>query len=136
MGVGAVIIHDGRALIVRRASEPRRGEWTVPGGLLELGETLRVAVEREVLEETNLVVRARDVLDVFDSIYPDAQGRIEYHYVLIDFLCEVVSGELRPSSDVSDARWITAAELDTTPLIGFTAQVIRKGFAIHSVQER
>ena len=129
VGVGAVIIHGGRALIVQRASEPRRGEWTVPGGLLELGETLRSAVEREVLEETGLVVKAKDVLDVFDSIYPDAAGRTQYHYVLIDFLCELISGDLRPATDISDARWITLADLDATPLIGFTAEVIKKGFA-------
>ena len=131
VGVGGVIIHERRALIVQRGSEPRRGEWTVPGGLLELGETLRAGTEREVLEETNLIVKAGPVLDVLDSIYPDAQGRTEYHYVLIDFLCELISdpAELKPASDISDARWITPAELDATPLIGFTAQVIRRGFA-------
>ena len=128
VGVGGVIIHQGRALIVQRAAEPRRGEWTVPGGLLELGETLRAGVEREVLEETNLVVKAGPVLDVFDSIYLDAEGRTEYHYVLVDFLCELVSGDLKPASDISAARWITLGELDTTTLIGSTAQVIKKGF--------
>lgn len=128
VGVGAVIIYDGRALIVQRASEPRRGEWTVPGGLLELGETLRTGVEREVLEETGLAVKAGAVLDVFDSIYPDAEGRTEYHYVLIDFLCDLISGDLKPATDISDARWITLADLDTIELIGFTAQVIKKGF--------
>jgi 8-oxo-dGTP diphosphatase len=130
VGVGGVIIHQGRALIVQRGAEPRRGEWTVPGGLLELGETLRAGTEREVLEETGLVVKAGAVLDVFDSIYPDATGRTEYHYVLIDFLCELVSGEVKPSSDISDARWITPEELETTPLIGYTGQVIRKAFVI------
>ena len=128
VGVGAIIILDGQALIVQRGSEPRRGEWTVPGGLLELGETLRAGVEREVREETGLTVRAGDVLDVFDSIYPDAEGRTQYHYVLIDFLCEFVSGELTPASDISDALWIRLADLDTTPLIGSTAEVIRKAF--------
>jgi 8-oxo-dGTP diphosphatase len=129
VGVGGVIIHEGRALIVQRGAEPRRGEWTVPGGLVELGETLRAATEREVLEETGLVVKAGEVLDVFDSIHPDAEGRTQYHYVLIDFLCELVSGELKPASDISDARWIQVAELDTIELIGFTAQVIRKAFS-------
>jgi len=128
VGVGGVIVHRGRALIVQRAAEPRRGEWTVPGGLVELGETLRSATEREVLEETGLVVKAGEVLDVFDSIYPDAEGRTEYHYVLVDFFCELISGELKPASDISDARWITIEELETVELIGFTAQVIRKGF--------
>lgn len=129
VGVGAVIIHDGRALIVQRGAEPRRGEWTVPGGLLELGETLRAGVEREVLEETGLAVKAGAVLDVFDSIYPDASGRTEYHYVLVDFLCELISGELKPATDILDARWITPTELETTQLIGFTTEVIKKGFA-------
>jgi 8-oxo-dGTP diphosphatase len=128
VGVGGVIIHEGRALIVQRGAEPRKGEWTVPGGMLELGETLRQGTEREVLEETGLVVKAGAVLDVFDSIYPDPAGRTEYHYVLVDFLCELVSGELVASSDVMDARWVLPTELDSMPLIGFTAQVIRKGF--------
>jgi 8-oxo-dGTP diphosphatase len=130
IGVGAVIIADERVLIVQRASNPRRGEWTVPGGLVELGETLRAAVEREVLEETGLVAKTGPLLDVFDSIYPDAAGRTEYHYVLIDFLCDLISGDLKPATDISDARWITVADLDTTPLIGSTAEVIRKGFAV------
>ena len=130
VGVGAVIIHQGKALIVQRGAEPRKGEWTVPGGLVELGEKLREATQREVLEETGLVVKAGQVLDVFDSIYPDAGGRTQYHYVLVDLLCELVSGDLQPSSDISDARWIKAQELDSVELIGFTAQVIRKGFAV------
>jgi ADP-ribose pyrophosphatase YjhB (NUDIX family) len=128
VAVGAVIVHDSRVLIVQRAAPPRIGEWTIPGGLVEVGETLRAAAEREVLEETGLAVKAGAVLDVFDSIYPDAAGRTEYHYVLIDFLCELPSGDLKPATDISAARWITLAEIDATPLIGFSAQVIRKGF--------
>lgn len=130
VGVGAVIIHDGCALIVQRGSEPRRGEWTVPGGLLELGETLRAAVEREVLEETGLAVKAGEVVDVFDSIYPDSAGRTQYHYVLVDFRCQLISdpAELKAGSDILDAKWITSADLADTPLIGFTAEVIKKGF--------
>jgi len=129
--VGAVIIHDGRALIVQRGSEPRRGEWTVPGGLVELGETLRAATEREVREETGLIVKAGPVLDVIDSIYPDAEGRTQYHFVLVDFLWELVSNEsvLNPASDISAAHWISAEEVETTQLIGFTAQVIKKAFS-------
>lgn len=128
VGVGAVIIHEGRALIVQRAYEPRRGEWTVPGGVLEVGETLRAGTEREVLEETGLRVTAGDVIDVFESIWPDANGTTEFHYVLVDFMCELVSGELKPATDVADARWITPDELGTLNLIGKTAVAIRKGF--------
>jgi 8-oxo-dGTP diphosphatase len=128
VGVGAVIIHEGRALIVQRAYEPRRGEWTVPGGVLEVGETLRAGTEREVLEETGLVVRAGDVVDVFESIWPDANGATEFHYVLVDFMCELISGEVKPATDVSDARWITPDELGALNLIGKTAVAIKKGF--------
>lgn len=126
MGVGAVIVHDGKVLIVQRGAEPRKGEWTVPGGVLELGETLRQAAEREVLEETGLKVKAEDVVEVVDSIYPDAQGKTMYHYVLIDFSCRVLGGELRAGSDVAQARWITPDELDQVPLIGRTAEIIGK----------
>lgn len=128
VGVGAVIIHDGRALIVQRAGEPRKGEWTVPGGVLEIGETLRSGTEREVLEETGLVVKAGPVVDVFENIWPDAVGKTQFHYVLVDFLCELISGELKVATDASDARWITLEELDGWELIGKTAQAIRKGF--------
>lgn len=130
VGVGAVIVYDGRALIVQRAGEPRKGEWTVPGGVLEIGETLRSGVEREVLEETGLVVKAGPVVDVFENIWPDADGRTQFHYVLVDFLCELISGELKVASDASDARWISLEELDGWGLIGKTAQAIRKGFAM------
>ena len=136
IGVGAVIIHEGRALIVQRAGEPRKGEWTVPGGVLEIGETLRSGVEREVLEETGLVVKAGEVVDVFENIWPDADGRTQFHYVLVDFLCELISGELKVATDASDARWISMDELDRWELIGKTAQAIRKGFAMKELETK
>lgn len=128
VGVGAVIIHGGRALVVRRATEPLKGEWSIPGGALELGETLRAGAAREALEETGLTVEAGEVLEVFDRIIPDAEGRTRYHYVLVDFLCRRLSGEARPASDVSEVRWITRAELDTFAIAGPAAAVLRKGF--------
>ena len=128
VAVGAVIIHDSRALIVQRAFEPRKGEWTVPGGVLELGETLRSGIEREVLEETGLTVKAGDVVDVFENIFPDSDGKTQFHYVLVDFLCEIVSGDLKAATDVCAARWITPEELPTLELIGKTVMAIRKGF--------
>jgi 8-oxo-dGTP diphosphatase len=129
IGVGAVIVHSGRALLVRRATEPLRGEWSVPGGALELGEKLRDGAAREALEETGLHVEVGEVLDVFDSIFPDADGRTQYHYVLIDFLCRVLSGDAVAGSDVSEVKWITAADLDEFALRPSIAQVIRKGLA-------
>jgi ADP-ribose pyrophosphatase YjhB (NUDIX family) len=96
VGVGAVVVSDGRALVVRRATEPLKGQWSIPGGMLELGEKLREGIAREVLEETGLEVEVFDVLDVFDSIFPDLEGRTQYHYVLIDFLCRPKTTPLKP----------------------------------------
>ena len=128
VGVGAVIIDGGRALVVRRATEPLKGEWSIPGGVLELGETLRAGAAREALEETGVTVEVGEVLEVFDRIIPDAEGKTRYHYVLVDFLCRKLSGEARAGSDVSEARWITAAELETFAIADSAANVIRKGF--------
>ncbi len=128
VGVGAVIVADGRAVVVRRASEPLKGEWSIPGGVLEVGETLREGAAREALEETGLVVEPGELLEIFDRIIPDQRGRTRYHYVLLDFLCRRVAGEVRAGSDVSDARWVTPAELDRLEIADSAANVLRKGF--------
>jgi 8-oxo-dGTP diphosphatase len=130
IGVGAVVVERSRALLVRRATEPLLGEWSVPGGMLELGETLRDGVQREALEETGLAVEAGEVIDVFDSIFTDAQGLTQYHYVLIDYLCRPLSGEARAASDVSDVRWVTADALRTLGLRESIEQVVRKGLLL------
>jgi mutator protein MutT len=129
VGVGAVIVHNGRVLVVRRATEPLKGEWSVPGGMLELGEKLKDGIVREVHEETGLLVEPTEVLDVFDSIFADPDGRTRYHYVLIDYLCRVVSGEALAATDVSEVRWVLASELDALKMREVTATVIRKGLA-------
>lgn len=129
VGVGAVILDGGRALVVRRATEPLKGEWSIPGGVLELGETLRHGAAREALEETGLTVEVGEVLEVFDRIIPDAEGRTRYHYVLVDFLCRKLSGEACAGSDVSEVRWITPDELESFAIADSAANVIRKGFA-------
>ena len=126
IGVGAVILDHNRALLVRRNSEPLKGEWSVPGGVLELGEKLRDGAAREAFEETGLHVEVGEVLDVFDSIFTDPEGRTEYHYVLIDFLCRRVSGEANAGSDVSEVKWVTPAELDQFELRSSIRQVLRK----------
>jgi 8-oxo-dGTP diphosphatase len=127
VGVGAVVVREGRALVVRRATEPLKGEWSIPGGVLELGEKLREGVAREVLEETGLEVEAGEVLEVFDSIIADPDGKTQYHYVLIDFLCRVKEGQLKAGSDVSEARWVSVAELSSLGLRDATVAVIRRG---------
>ena len=129
VAVGAVVFDDDRVLLVRRATEPLKGEWSVPGGMLELGEKLRDGTAREALEETGLQVQAGEVLDVFDSIFTDDEGRTQYHYVLIDFLCRPLSGEATPGSDVSEVKWVTESELAGVQLRDSTARVVRKGLA-------
>lgn len=124
VGVGALIVQNGRVVLIKRGHAPLVGEWSIPGGLLELGETLRQGAEREALEETGLQVRATELLGVFDRVIPDAAHRTMYHYVLIDFLCEVISGELKASGDAADARWFTRQELEALPLPQDTAEVL------------
>src|SRR3954465_15729235 len=102
--VGAVIVHDAKAVIVQRGTEPLKGQWSVPGGALEIGETLRECAVREALEETGLRVEAGEVLEVFDAIYREPDGRIQYHYVLIDFACRLIAGELKAGGDAVQAK--------------------------------
>jgi ADP-ribose pyrophosphatase YjhB (NUDIX family) len=118
VGVGAVIVRDGCVVIVERSTEPLKGQWSVPGGALEVGETLRQCAAREALEETGL--------HVFDSIYTDPDGRTRYHYVLIDFYCRVIGGELKVGSDAAQARWITRQEMENFRIAETAQKVIRK----------
>jgi ADP-ribose pyrophosphatase YjhB (NUDIX family) len=127
VGVGGVVVQNGRVVLVRRAKAPRAGEWSIPGGMLELGETLRAGVAREIEEETGLQVKSETVLDVFDSIVTDADGKTQYHYVLVDYLCSVAGGELRAASDVSAVRWATLEEALSLVKREMTVGVIRKG---------
>jgi 8-oxo-dGTP diphosphatase len=134
-GVGAVIVRDGpdaqkQILLIRRAQEPLKGEWSLPGGVVELGETLDQAICREVQEETGLIVETIDIVHAFDRISRDPAGRVRYHYVLIDFLCRVEGGLLACATDALEARWATANELEgLTPL---TVEVIRKALRMAS----
>ena len=130
LGAGAVIIRGDEVVLVRRAHPPRLGEWSIPGGLVELGETLRQAAEREAVEETGLVVDAGDVLEVFESITPDAQGKISFHYVVVDFLCKPKSGELRAGGDASEARWVARSGLNEMNLSETTLRVLQKAFEL------
>jgi 8-oxo-dGTP diphosphatase len=128
VGVGAIIIDSDRVALVKRGRAPLAGQWSIPGGLLEIGETLRACAEREVREETGLTVVIGELLGVFDRVVPDADGHIQYHYVLIDFLCRRTAGELSPADDAEDARWFSREELPALNLAAETLKVIRTGF--------
>jgi len=128
VGVGAVIIENGRALLVRRGTEPLKGEWSIPGGVVELGETLRQSAVREAKEETGLEVDAGEVLEVVDRIMRDPEHKVQYHYVLVDFICRRIAGEAHAGADASEVRWITAEELRSFPVSDSAAAVIRKAF--------
>ena len=115
VGVGAVIVEhhrdDHRVLLIRRGQPPLLGEWSLPGGVLECGETLREAVAREAHEETGLVVETGEMLGVYERVIRDDEKRVRYHYVLIDFLCRAIGGDLKAGSDAADVRWFTRDEL-------------------------
>lgn len=127
VGVGAVIIEDGRVLLVKRGHPPLVGEWSIPGGVLELGETLREAAVREAREETSLIVESADLLGVYDRVLRDDAGRTLYHFVLIDFLCRRVEGKAKAADDADEVRWFTREEAGKLGLPEDTAEVIRLG---------
>ena len=127
VGVGAVIVEENRVLLIRRGQPPLLGEWSLPGGLLECGETLRDAVAREAREETGLVVETAEMLGVYERVIRDAERRVRYHYVLIDFLCRPVAGDLKAGSDAADVRWFTRDELPALNVAYDANDVVRQG---------
>jgi ADP-ribose pyrophosphatase YjhB (NUDIX family) len=128
VGVGALIFDGGRILMALRGKPPLMGQWSLPGGLVEPGETLEEAVRREVLEETGLDVRPLGVLEIFERIMRDAKGDPEYHYVLIDYVCHVVGGDLRAGDDARRAEWVLRRNLPRLQITEGTLAVIEKGF--------
>ena len=127
VGVGAIIIEDARVLLVKRAHPPLQAQWSIPGGVLEVGELIREAAVREAREETGLIVEPGDLLGVYDRVLR-AEQRVQYHYVLIDFLCRRVGGELAAADDAAEVRWFTREELPALKLAEDTLDVIGKGF--------
>jgi len=129
VAVGAVVVRDGRVLLVQRGQEPSEGLWTFPGGVLELGETLEEAAAREVWEECGLRIQPRKVFVVVDRILHDPMGRVEYHYVIVDMLADYVDGEPKPASDIRQAGWFTAEEAMGLSLTKGVLPLVREALA-------
>ena len=141
VGVGGVIIEEDRTLLIRRGSEPLRGQWSIPGGTLELGESLQQGVARELLEETGLEVRVLDLIEVFDRIFTEKSDggggtplRPKFHYVIVDYLCERIAGEAQAGSDVTDVAYAREDELGKFQLTETATRVLRRAFAMHRQQ--
>jgi 8-oxo-dGTP diphosphatase len=128
VGVGGVVISSGRALLVRRGRAPLQGQWSIPGGMLEVGETLLEGVRRELLEETGIEVRVGELIEVFERITTDNHRKTRYHFVVLDYLCEAVSGEARAGSDVVDVVWAGPSELAKYSISETAMRVIMKAF--------
>jgi len=132
VAVGAVVVEDGRVLLVRRGSEPLKGHWSLPGGMLEVGETLAAGVAREVREETGLEVEPFELVEILDRIHREGE-RVRYHYVIADYVCRVTGGELCAASDADAVRWVERAEWNSHSALildPVTVRVIEKGWQI------
>jgi ADP-ribose pyrophosphatase YjhB (NUDIX family) len=132
VGVGGVIVRDGQVVLIKRKYEPLAGQWSLPGGTLELGESIEAGVAREMLEETGLEVEVGPVVEVFDRILLDAASRVQYHFVLIDYLCRPVGGELRAGSDVDDAVWAGVGDLARYQITAKATAIARRAVAMES----
>ena len=130
VGVGAVIVNDGKVVLVKRKYEPLKGHWSLPGGMVEIGEPLETALAREMLEETGLRVEVGPVIEVFDRIMRDEERRVRYHFVLIDYLCWPAGGSLEAGSDVTLAIWADPATLGQYALTDKATSVIQRGLML------
>lgn len=133
VGVGGVVIANGRVVLIRRGNEPRKGEWSIPGGRLEVGETLTEGVRRELREETGLDVEVAELIEAFERIYRDPDGRVRYHYVILDYLCRASSVLPAAGGDALEVAVVGEADLGRYGLSGMVLRVVRKAFALSRV---
>lgn len=134
--VGAVIVHQGKVLLVKRGKEPSRGYWSIPGGVIELGEKAREAIKREVKEECGIEIEVGPVLEVVDSIHRDEEGKLRFHYVIVDFLAFPKELGVCPSSDVEEVCWFSPEELREIPLPPGTEELLQRAISLYSSRGR
>jgi ADP-ribose pyrophosphatase len=126
VGVGAVVLRKGRVLLIRRGAAPAVGLWAIPGGGLRIGETLQEGAEREILEETGIVIRAGAPVFTCDSFERDGEGRVRFHYVIVDMTADYVSGDVKAADDALEARWISPAEIRNLPATKTTLKLLQQ----------
>ena len=132
IAVGGVVIHDERALLIRRGQPPLEGRWSIPGGILEIGETITSAIERELKEETGISVRVLGLLEIYEKVLRDSDNRAQYHFIILDYMCEFVEGEAEAAGDVTDAAWVREEDLEKLQLTSAALRVVKKAFAFAS----
>jgi 8-oxo-dGTP diphosphatase len=125
VGVGGIVIRDGKVLLIRRGIAPSKDLWAIPGGMLKLGETLQEGAEREILEETGVTVKAGSPVYTFDFFERDGENRVKYHYVIVDMMADYICGEPRGADDALDARWLSADELKRLPVSNNTIKLLK-----------
>ena len=135
VGVGALVMKDDMVLLVKRQTEPGKGLWSIPGGLVELGETALEAAKREVKEETSLDIEIKELIGVFDSMTYDDAGRLRFHYVLIDYLAHAKGGSLKGNAEVADVRWVKVGELRGYELTKILGKLLIKMGLISDIDE-
>ncbi|MGV8073907.1 MAG: NUDIX hydrolase [Syntrophobacteraceae bacterium] len=128
VGVAAIVFREDHVLLIRRGTEPSFGKWSLPGGLVEVGESLEESLRREVREEVGLAVTVKELVAVLDRVIPDETGKVEYHYILMDFLCEPEAGNPTPATDVTDCLFVPVKQLADFDLTRGTAEVIRRAY--------
>lgn len=129
VAVGGVVVHEGRVLLIRRGQRPMEGRWSIPGGIVELGETIADAVARELKEETGVCVRVLDLIEIYEKVARDGAGIAQYHFVILDYRCEFVEGTASAGGDVTEVMWVTEQQLESLGLTAAAKGVIQKAFS-------